>query len=62
MNDHQYLLFAKSVLQECPQFLTEEMMGALVKAGVDLPADVLAKFPNQNHPKAEALRFPMNDP
>jgi len=60
MNDQQYLIFARSVLRDCPEFLTEEMMGALVKAGVDLPADLRAKFQNPNN--SETVRFPMNDP
>ena len=40
----QYLILAKSVLKDCPEFLSERMVAALVKAGVNLPGDVRANI------------------
>lgn len=38
------LALAKSVLLNCPEFLTERMVESLVLAGVDLPAEVRERF------------------
>ena len=60
-SDREYLLLAKCVLRDCPEFLSQRMIDALLEAGVVLPPEVRVKFQTSN-PRVEAVRSPMNDP
>ncbi len=59
-SEQQHLLFANSVLRDCPDLLTESMVCALVKHGCKLPAEVASQFQissapagaNHQHPDA----------
>lgn len=44
--DRQTLLLAKCVLRDVPDALTQKMVRALLEARVELPAEILRKFPD----------------
>jgi len=58
--EHKTLVLAKSVLMDCPEFLSQRMIDALERAGVPLPPDVREKFQITTEPAQ--IRAPMKDP